>query len=282
MLKTGYLENKKSNPVHVTNACASGMYDLRERDWSGNILSRLQLDGLRLPAVMRKMGPVGEMCANGRHIPVFCAVGDLQAAVLGTELQPDEIMINIATGSQIIRPTSTLELGNHETRAYFDDEYLQTITRIPAGRSLARLAVFFQDIGKRLFDQEIPSAELWRRLLEAASALEDSQGMTVDLHFFDGKENGRFGSIEGITGSNLDFAHIMHAAYEGMAQLYCRLYQQMACKGVKGVCLAGGVSKKTELMRRMIAQAFGMPVRVAQTEESALNGLAKLMERGGH
>ena len=32
----------------------------------------------------------------------------------------------------------------------------------------------------------------------------------------------------------------------------------------------------------MIAQAFGMPVRVAQTEESALNGLAKLMERGGH
>ena len=269
-------------PIHVTNACSSGLYDLREERWSDEILQKLSMEELKLPAVTKDVSPVAGIRVRGKEIPIFCAVGDLQASVLGADLEPGELMINIATGSQLILPTGELAFGSHETRAYFGGQYLKTITHIPAGRSLTRLIAFFQDMGKRLFDRDISQEKIWERVTEAAALVDGAQDMRVDLHFYDGKEKKQYGSITGVTAENLYFENIMLAAYQGMAANYYRLYRQMNCeKDVAGLCLAGGVIKRTPALARLIHEAFQLPVRVTKTEESSLNGLAKLSKAIG-
>ena len=77
-------------PMHVTNACSTGLYDLVENDWSQDILALLDIEDLVLPPVMHTVEPVGNYRMNGKDIPIYCAVGDLQASALGANAAKDD------------------------------------------------------------------------------------------------------------------------------------------------------------------------------------------------
>ena len=52
---------------------------------------------------------------------------------------PAELSLNISTGSQVSLLTETPLPGNYQTRPYFAGRFLNTITHLPAGRSLNAL-----------------------------------------------------------------------------------------------------------------------------------------------
>ena len=59
-----------------------------------------------------------------------------------------ELSINISTGSQVSRRTDRLEPGEVQTRAYFHGDLLQTITHLPAGRSLNVLVRLLTEVAR--------------------------------------------------------------------------------------------------------------------------------------
>ena len=120
--------------VHATDAAAWGMYDVRHRHWSEPALALLGLRASSLPSVSWAIIPVGTASQYGA--PVFCAVGDHQAALLGAGLDAGMVSVNLATGCQV----SVLRRSTDspaQLRPFFEDAYLHTITHLPAGRMLA-------------------------------------------------------------------------------------------------------------------------------------------------
>jgi xylulokinase len=70
-------------------------------------------------------------------VPVFCAVGDQQAALFGAGLVADVVSVNVATGCQVSVLSSSNDSPAQLRPFFLDGVYLHTITHLPAGRLLA-------------------------------------------------------------------------------------------------------------------------------------------------
>ena len=121
--------------VHATDAAAWGMYDVRHRHWSGPALALLGLQASSLPSVSWQIITVGTASQYGA--PVFCAVGDHQAALLGAGLDADMVSVNLATGCQVSVLRRSTDSPAQLRPFFVEDAYLHTITHLPAGRMLA-------------------------------------------------------------------------------------------------------------------------------------------------
>lgn len=119
--------------IEPTNAGAHGALNLTTMQWNDALLTRLGLQHLRWPTIHPFGQPVAEMTIGGRHLPCYAPVGDHQCALVGALLAPDELSLNISTGSQVSLITPSLALGDYQTRPFFDSRFLNTITAYQRG-----------------------------------------------------------------------------------------------------------------------------------------------------
>ena len=96
---------------------------------------------------------------------------------------------------------------------------------------------YYQDIGKRLFGCERTENQIWEKITQSMKDVTDAKNMKTDLHFYDTNQNGCFGSITGISATNLRFDVMMYSAFQGMADYYYELYKQLGCEAeIRGIC----------------------------------------------
>jgi sugar (pentulose or hexulose) kinase len=263
-------------PIHETNACSTGLYDVYSRCWLGEMVELLNLQDVELPRVITGPEPSGELNVSGRRIPLFTAVGDQQAAILGAMPNKDELMINIGTGSQLICLTDKPMPGPYSIRPLFDGQAYRTVSHLPAGRELSVLLDFLMDVGKRLFD--VPDANpavLWEKLRRFdMESLQEQNGLELDLSFFLGTGSG---NINGIGAGNLRFEHLFEAAYRDMARRYHQSYKTMCgTQSATGIMLAGGMPGKAPRLCSAIEEQFQVPCRFTPHTEDTLVGLYRL------
>ena len=261
-------------PIHETNACATGMYDVFQRDWNHDMIRRLPLAGVCLPTVSRGKEPAAHWREDGQRIPMYTAIGDQQAAILGAMPAPGELMINIATGSQLIYVTDPPVPGEYGIRPLLEGQTYRTVSHLPAGRSLNVLMDFLVDAGKRLYGHAAPDAEkLWETLRTLETG--ETAGLTVNLSFFEGE---RRGSVDGINESNLRIDHLFAAAYVEMAREYRAAFDRMktGTERPQGIVLAGGIPRKSPALCQAIAQQFQTACHFTPFREDALVGLLRL------
>ncbi len=185
--------------IHPTILAGLAVYDLGRHATAGELLGLLrQLTGCTFavgePAQAQQVA--GYWRGDGAKVPIYVGVGDHQCAVLGAANLPGQTLsLNLGTGSQasVINGESPSE--ELETRPYFDDLLLQTITHIPAGRALAAHLDFLAQV------RATPdSQEFWAML--AALDEPDLSGATMQfgLSLFKSargyREGGRISHIE--------------------------------------------------------------------------------------
>jgi len=265
-------------PVHDTNAQSSTMYDVVTGDWREDIVSAIGLPKLRLPEISHGTEPAGMMEVNGHEVAIYAAVGDQQASILGAQVRPGELMINVATGGQIIWLEKEPHFGDYETRPMIGNLFMRTISDLPAGHCLNTAVDFLEDIGSRLFGETIPRDKLWSRLLSLVDRLEDADGLESDVHFHTLGSRGENAYIRGMTGSNFTFDRWFYSVYEGMAENYYQAYLRIRDDSVQPTNLLGfgGVMQKTPVFRRILEEKFGLPLRLAENKEDTLTGLMRL------
>jgi sugar (pentulose or hexulose) kinase len=248
--------------LHATDAAAFGCLDLQTSKWNFSLLGTAGLADLKWPSLVSSMSePVGEWSINGRSIPLYPAVGDQQAALVGACLSEEELSVNIATGSQVSQLSRSILRGEFQVRPYFDDYYLSTITHIPAGRALQALLVFLGS----------PSID-WT-LLEAAVNATPETTLDVKLSFFPSACGSR-GHIQNMNEQNMTLGHILRAAFKNMAGNY------FTCAGKlpdipprERIVFSGGLATRFGALRKEIVSLFEVPVRLAPHPEDALYGL---------
>jgi sugar (pentulose or hexulose) kinase len=165
-----------------------------------------------------------------------------------------------------------LRLGDYQSRPYFDGRFLNTITHLPAGRSLQVLV----DLLSALADAEgRPISDPWKHVIEAAERAPETD-LTVDLAFFSGPLGER-GAIANITTENLTAGTLFRAAFHNMAENYRTCALRLSPRRQwTNLVFSGGLAQKISLLRQMIADRLASRHRVAPFEEDTLVGLMVL------
>jgi len=227
--------------IEPTNAAAYGAYNLASGRWHTTVLEKLGLDHLMWPEIGSIKSIVGTINAYGQSIPCYASVGDHQCALAGSFLQNGELSLNISTGSQASLITPVLTLGDYETRPYFDQRFINTWAKIPAGRSLTLLVSLLTEIAQT---QGIELADPWAAITQAVEQVltaNPKSGLEIDLSFYD--------TIDGAAWNRIVFS--------------------------------GGLAQKLEPLRRIVVDTFQQAgqnhsYRLCVEEEDTLLGLMTL------
>jgi len=278
----------EASPVHPSNAASTGLYSLAARSWNCGLIEALGLQGLSFPEIYDGKEPVARYTArNGKRIPVYPAVGDHQAAILGVNAKDGGIVINIGTGGQICHLSSDLRFGEYETRPYFNDRHLCVLAQLPSGRSLNVLMDFVAGAQLHADDADAGAIDygmFWKRVNELAERAHRDAGNTgfdplsVNLGFFDAAGS-ECGYIKGINTNNFNVGSLFRSAYAHMAEEYYSAYENHFAQeehGVSGIVCTGGVIHRTPLLVQMISQRFNIPCAVPASGDDVMNGLMQL------
>lgn len=248
---------------------AGGALNLESGDWHRTVFEKLGLDRLSWPRLSEPTEPLGWVARGGTRLPCYPAIGDHQCALAGTLLEPGELSLNISTGSQASLLSEQLQLGTHQTRPYFDGRFLNTITHLPAGRSLNVLVNLLTELVRM---QGLSLHDPWPDIARAAAAAPDTE-LATDLAFFAGPLGDR-GNIANITVDNLTVGTLFRAAFRAMAQNYRHCAEALAPQGDwHRVVFSGGLAQRLTLLREFVLDQLRCPYRVCGSEEDTLEGL---------
>ncbi len=256
---TSYLTNFDANDMHITDAAASGFYNLKSNAWDDELICKLD-ESLILPTVHSDITRIGY--SPKFQLDVFTGVGDQQASLYGTGMEPGKIVVNIGTGGQVAGfQEPTQPVGNFQIRPYFEGKEIRTITHLPSGRALTAFVEF-------CFSGEVNTDKYTEFERSCKSSDLNSE---IDLVNFRKtlnllKENVNKLSVEEI--SSKFFGSLIRSYETALSEL-----------NLEGELLfAGGVGQKVQLIAIELSKAAGRKFSISNAKETTLEGLAKLAQ----
>lgn len=263
---------KQPPQVEATTAASMGMLDLATRTWRADVMAALGLEEVRLPPVVSPTTPVYEVLVGGKRLPAPPPVGDHQCALAGALLRPGELSLNVSTGSQISLVTPNFVAGKYETRPYFDGQYLQTVSQIPAGRALTALVKLLSELAAA---EGVELRDPWGTIAAQVEATPDTD-VEVGLSFFD-TLLGDEGHLLHLREENLTVGHLFRGAFRAMARNFyaCADLLSPPQQPVRLV-YSGGLVQRFGALRQEIEAQFKLPARPSPTDEDTMMGLLAL------
>jgi sugar (pentulose or hexulose) kinase len=262
-------------PMHATQAI--GMLDLNRDQWHHTALQAIGIDHVRLPELALTETCVGEFQSKGKTLRVFGSYGDQQCALRGAGLQRDELSLNISTGSQVSRRVAKFQPGNYQSRKYFFGDTLDTVTHLPAGRSLQTLVDLLTEIAVA---QNTSLVDVWGTINQKVESASDSD-LQVDLSFFQGPLGSR-GRIDKISTENLSVGSLFHAAYRAMADNYAKIAERFTPQDWNHIAVSGGLIQNAPRLRQLLQERFSAPLRQCAEEETMTGLLDIAMQAMNH
>ena len=272
-----------------SNAAASGVYDLVEDSWSRTLLAAGGIPADWMPEVVSSGSVIGHLAPEWaartglpEGLPVCCAIGDNQAAVLGS-LPAGEpaIQINVGTGGQINWPVDTFQrLPAMDTRYLPHDRFMLVGAGLAGGDAYAWVnGAVASWLG--CFGGEPVAEEIYSRLAESATGLPpDADGLVCEPLFRGTRRQplarGRF---EGITFENFTPGHVARAVLNGIADGFAWFFENAGdarpsdCQRIVG---SGNGLRQNPLLIESLQQRFGLPVVLAEHDQEAAFGTALL------
>ncbi len=267
--------NLTKNGLFMHPGMAIGLLDLTLGDWAHGGFEKLEISPIRWPHISKTLDPVGAVTIGSSKLQVHPALGDQQCALFGVGLLPGELSINASTGSQVSRLNPHFNPGPFQSRYYFEDWKLDTITHIPAGRSLNAIVDLLTEIPNSN-GKPVPP---WEYI---SSCLENETGSDLDcsISFFPGPL-GETGHLKAITLENLTVGKWIFAALTSMAKGYRLCAERLGpIASWKGVVVSGGLAQTLPKLGTLLQQNFpGLAIRHNNGVEETLMGLLRLAQK---
>lgn len=259
---------------HLSNAAPLGLANVKARRWNRELIETLGFQDIRLPEIAAAdFEPCGFYETNGVRIPVYPDFGDQQTAILGCMAGPEDVVVNIATASQISVTTGRFSPGEYEVRPYFEQKYLNTISNMPGGRNLDVLINLLREAAERIGGAPVSAKQVWGAVLNGFE--QDSRGLSVDMGFYDTPSNVEGGGISHIHPENLGIGPLFSAAFEAMARCYRENIRTLTGYSAPegGLVFSGGVSWKTPQLLKVVGRETGLPYRLSSMPDEVFAGL---------
>ncbi|MDR0602566.1 MAG: hypothetical protein LBG42_09330 [Treponema sp.] len=270
--------------MHATNACALGFFDSRGPGFDFETLEAAGIDAAVLPSAagdFRTAGETAETYGKGR-IPVAAAIGDNQAAFLGSVRDTDKgALINMGTGGQISLIGGTGEnfggekyagrWGALERRPYFEGKSLYSGASLCGGKAYAILEEFFRAV---LRMAGVPGGAPLYDVMERALREDAPADPLLVNTMFEGSRRDPLlrGWIKNISAANFTPAALIRGFLEGMTgELYGMLPEAGKITFLAG---SGNGIRKNLSLRHIIENKFALPLMIPLYEEEAACGAA--------
>lgn len=259
------------SPPTMHSTYAIGLLDLHQVDWHQEAFSRIALDKVRWPVLIRGLEPIGRCHLSDRSYEVHGCFGDHQTALWGAGLERDELSINASTGSQVSYRTSSFEPGPYQSRLFFGGDWLNTVTHLPAGRALNALVQLLTELSAA---EGVTLQKVWENIARKTAEISDTTA-SANINFY-ACPLGSSGSFSQLTVENLTVGNLFLSAIKAMADNYRAVAQQMApSKSFRSLVLSGGLAQSLPRLVDFIQERFTLPIREMHGEDTLL-GLLKL------
>jgi len=240
--------------IHISDAASFGCFDLET--------GKINYDC--------KMNVVDDYRIAGTYkgVPVSVAIGDNQASVFSSLADPQSVLVNVGTGSQVSIVSDKIVQGpGIETRPYVEGKYLAVGSALCGGRAYAVLKDFYKRLLK--LDDDAVYA-----VMDKLLAGVDSSTLQVDTRFSGSREDESLrGSITGISTQNFTPEELTYGFLEGMIRELYELYQIMGAER-SGLIASGNGIRKNAALQRIAERYFGAPLQIPQHKEEAACGAA--------
>lgn len=264
------LAGKPADRGQETLTAGIGLYDINRHEPFTRLIDFIQETtntSVALNAVTRDgLDIAGEV--NG--IPVYTAVGDLQAALLGADNNASTVSLNLGTGSQVtcigLLKKNTSEL---EVRPFFQGLQAQTITHIPSGRMLNAYIGFLESVN--------PHADFWSMLSQVSLDEMLQAPLLFELGVF--RSAWRYsggGRIERIGERNLTVDSYLRSLLKAYVDQYVAALPLFGDIKNRTVIMSGGIPGKLPVIGKAIEALTGLSVKASQSREETLDGLVRL------
>jgi sugar (pentulose or hexulose) kinase len=276
-----------------TNAASSGVFDADGRRWDRAILEALELPPALFPEIREADRPLGPMSDAGaaatgirQGVPVFVALGDSQAAFLGSvRNRDDDVLLNVGTGAQVAAAVDRfLYAAPLQTRPLPGRGSLLTVAQPCGGRAYAILEGFLRGVLRDCDGRQVEGRiyEVMNRL--AASVPPGADGLRCQPCFAGTPADPRQrAEWTGISPANFTPAHVIRALLEGMAEIFFDDYRAIchaAGKSYGRLVGSGNGLRSNRVLRQIVAERFAMPLDLPPHEEEAAVGAARLAAIG--
>lgn len=263
---------------HLTNAAPTGFADIIHTGWNEILIQKTGFDQYTFPMIKAENEICGYYSSSIGKIAVYPDLGDQQAAVLGSMVEPiTDINVNVATAAQMSCVYPEFKRGKYEIRPYLSGNYLNTITRIPGGRSFDVLIHFIEDIAGSIFECRLPREKMWERIYGLVLKNTGSD-LQVEMGFFKDMLGAEEGAIKNISDTNLTVANLFSGAYDNIAQIYNQYIDWLTPdrKEIERLVFTGGAAWKDQLLTAKIAARTGIKKVLSPLPEEVLIGHLRL------
>ena len=274
--------------IDPSNAASLGLFDVAGGCWSEALLEAVGITSARLPEIARsgtRLGGLQASIAAGvglpSGLPVIAAIGDNQAAVIGSLPAGEQaLQINIGTGGQINWPIpSFARVDGMDTRPLPVGRLMLTGAGVSGGDAYAWVART-ASAWLEAFGETRDSAVIYERLAElAAAAPEDNAGLTCRPAFRGTRRRPHArGELRGVSDDNFTPGHLARAVLEGIAE---GLHEFVEAAGearpeAQRIIATGNAVRRNPLLVRILQSRFGLPVWIPRHQEEAAFGAALL------
>ncbi|MEK6794466.1 MAG: FGGY family carbohydrate kinase [Spirochaetota bacterium] len=259
--------------IDATNAASFGVFNLRSLRFDERALQKAGIGAALLPKIV----PSGIKAGTWRGIPVYTALGDNQASFLGSVKDICRTaLINIGTGAQISAYTERYAaVPGVDTRPFPGGGYLLVGASLCGGKSYALLHQFFERT-LSFFGEKDPGDIF--DLMNALKIGTLAERLTVDTRFAGTRTDASVrGSISNISMDNLTPEHLIVGFCDGMTDELYDMYNRMpkTVRGrVRSLTGSGNGLRKNALLRAIVKERFGHPIRFTLHREEAAVGAA--------
>ncbi|HYW55191.1 MAG TPA: gluconokinase [Dongiaceae bacterium] len=263
-------------------ASATGMLDLRTREWNARALQLAGVGAERLsrpappstalrsfrPAIARELG-----LAHPTAVVLASSDGALANVGVGAVGQGDVALTLGTSGAvRVLAPEPVLD-ARARTFCYCADDarYVVGGPTSAAGASLDYIFALLLD--------ELPKEERFARAAELAAQIGAGADGLVVLPFFGGERAPYWNSALRGAFDGLDLAHdrrtILRAAFEGVVFGVYAVYDVVreTARDARRLLLSGGLTK-APLVRQLLADVFGLPAVQPHEQEASAFGAA--------
>ena len=264
--------------MHTTNAASLGIYDTEKQTFDAEALCKIGICSTLLPEVCDTIGIIGRY----RGIPVTTPIGDNQASFLGSVRDPETTALaNFGTGSQISFLASAdagMTNGSSvEVRPFPGGRYLISGSALCGGRAYALLERFFREAFSVVGQDTGEPYWLLNRL--AAEGLEQmhqgGQSLSVKTTFCGTRDHpDAAGSITGIREELFTPQALAVGVLRGMTEELYDMFCSVSHSHITRLTASGNAVRKNPVLCQVLAEVFGMSIRIPAAQEEAAFGAA--------
>ena len=266
------LANICTPSIDFSNAASLGFFDVEHLCFDHKALEKVEIDTSFLPNMAKLDTPCGYMDS----IPVYPAIGDNQAAFLGSVQKINgSVHITVGTSSQIsVFSKDYVKLPNLDTRPFPGGGYLLVGAALCGGQSFALLKNFYEQVFV-FFGLEKPDDNaMYKAMTTIDCEMED--GLKVNTLFNGTRlEPTKRGAISSISRANFTPENLTLGFLKGIAEELADFYQTIpnSIKSDKNMLVGSGNGlKKNALLRKIFENTFGYDLYLSDNDEEAAFG----------